>query len=101
MKVSGNVIEALLNHLYQGNIGDLENKIKFICATAYAKEKRKNEIDIHLEHLPEDVLKGIAEKAENKIGNYDTVEIYPNAPIQEILSGDKNGKDYHQELFEN
>ena len=41
MKVSGNVIEALLNHLYQGNIGDLENKIKFICATAYAKEKRK------------------------------------------------------------
>ena len=29
MKVSGNVIEALLNHLYQGNIGDLENKIKF------------------------------------------------------------------------
>lgn len=53
-----------------------------------------------MEHLPEDVLKGIAEKAENKIGNYDTVEIYPNAPIQEILSGDKNGKDYHQELFE-
>ena len=52
------------------------------------------------EHLPEDVLKGIAEKAENKIGNYDTVEIYPDAPIQEILSGDKNGKDYHQELFE-
>ena len=100
MKVSGNVIEALLNHLYQGNIGDLENKIKFICATAYAKKKRKNEIDIHLEHLPEDVLKGIAEKAENKIGNYDTVEIYPDAPIQEILSGDKNGKDYHQELFE-
>ena len=64
------------------------------------KKERKNEIDIHLEHLPEDVLKGIAEKAENKIGNYDTVEIYPNAPIQEILSGDKNGKDYHQELFE-
>ena len=29
-----------------------------------AKRKRKNEIDIHLEHLPEDVLKGIAEKAE-------------------------------------
>ena len=41
MKVSGNVIEALLNHLYQGNIGDLENKIKFICATAYAKRNEK------------------------------------------------------------
>ena len=30
------------------------------------KRNEKNEIDIHLEHLPEDVLKGIAEKAENK-----------------------------------
>lgn len=66
----------------------------------HMQKETKNEIDIHLEHLPEDVLKGIAEKAENKIGNYDTVEIYPDAPIQEILSGDKNGKDYHQELFE-
>ena len=55
---------------------------------------------IYIGASSEDVLKGIAEKAENKIGNYDTVEIYPNAPIQEILSGDKNGKDYHQELFE-
>lgn len=97
--VSGNVIETLLNYPYQGNIGDLENKIKFICATAYAKKKRKNEIDVHLEHLPEDVLKEIADKVENKIGNYDMVEIHPEAKVQEILSGDAVGKDYHQELF--
>ena len=39
------------------------------------QKRNENEIDIHLEHLPEDALKGIAEKAENKIGNYDTVTL--------------------------
>ena len=99
IKVSGNVIEALLNHTYEGNIGELENKIKYICASAYAQTKKSNEIDIHFEHLPEDVVSEITNKATNKIKNYHMVEIRPDTEIQQILYGEKEGKDFHQELF--
>lgn len=100
IKISGNVIDALLNHSYQGNIGDLENKVKYICASAYAKMQEEENIEVHFEHLPEDVVKEIADRGEIKITASHGVEILPNSEIEDIMESGDEGKDYYQELFE-
>ena len=42
--VSGNVLDALAGHNFKGNVGELQNTIKYLCATTYAKNKEKEKI---------------------------------------------------------
>lgn len=39
--VSGNVLDALAGHNFKGNVGELQNTIKYLCATTYAKIKKR------------------------------------------------------------
>lgn len=100
IRVSGKVLEVLLKYPYQGNIGDLENKIKYICASAYAKENRGEEIRIHFEHLPDDMVKSIADTEENKIGNFHAIEIRPDMKVEDLFKEQDMEKDYYFELFQ-
>lgn len=99
ISISANVIDALLNHAYTGNIGDLENKVKYICATAYAREKVSDVVEIHFEHLPEDVVQTITDRGNVKIGSYQMVEISPNSKQSEFFQKEDPEKDYEKEMF--
>ncbi len=100
IRISANVIDALLRHMYTGNIGDLENKVKYICATAYARMKNADIVEIHFEHLPEDIVKGIADRSDMKIGSYQEIEITPNTKMNQVLSKMDSNKDYAKDLFD-
>lgn len=100
IRISANVLEALLKHTYAGNIGDLENKVKFICATAYAKEQTSDVVEVHFEHLPEDVIVGIADKEDARIGSYQAVEISPDTNRDDFFQNRGTKADLGKELFE-
>ncbi len=98
--VSANVLEALLKHSYVGNVGDLENKVKFICATAYAKAKMSGTVEVHFEHLPEDVMRAVTEKNEVKISTGQAVEIHPDFGNDRFFLNGVEKKNHGEELFE-
>lgn len=85
IRISANVIDALLKHSFTGNIGDLENCVKYICATAYAKMKQEEVIEVHFEHLPERVIKDIADKGDVKIGSYQAIEVNPALKAEKLF----------------
>lgn len=54
--VSRRVMNVLLNHEYQGNIGELEKVIRTSCANAWLNRRDREELVVLLFHLPEHVL---------------------------------------------
>lgn len=99
IKISGNVIEALVLHKYNGNVGELQNSIKYICAALYARYKGNNQLEINLSDLTEHILKEIAERNENKIKKRKDILITPKTTIQDILQQKTEEENIYDKLF--
>lgn len=57
IEVSGNVLELLLNYSYKGNIGELKNEIKYLCATVHSEQIESKDLRIRVRNLPDKFLK--------------------------------------------
>lgn len=51
LSISQDVVDILAGYDYPGNVGELENTIKYLCATTYAKDKSLATIEIRRRHL--------------------------------------------------
>lgn len=59
IKVSGNVLNILLNYKFIGNIGQLKNVIKSTCAEAFINdldEENNLYLNLNLNYLPSDII---------------------------------------------
>ena len=88
--VSGNVLDALAGHNFKGNVGELQNTIKYLCATTYAKNKEKEKIALRLGDLPDEIISEIAQNDGMKIKKSQEVLITPDT--EESI--------HYRELFE-
>lgn len=56
LRVSSTVIHLLTHAQHKGNIGEVENVIKRVCAREYSLQRGKNPVDIRRNSVPEEIL---------------------------------------------
>lgn len=100
LAVSGNVLDALAGHMFKGNVGELQNTIKYLCATIYAKDQERDVIPVRLADLPDEILSEIAQSDESKIKKSQEVLITPVSAPETISPAETEESRYYQELFE-
>lgn len=99
--VSGNVLDALAGHNFKGNVGELQNTIKYLCATTYAKNKEKEKIALRLGDLPDEIISEIAQNDGMKIKKSQEVLITPESRPETAAGADTEEESIHyRELFE-
>jgi len=99
IKISNNVLEAFVSHKYKGNIGELQNSIKYVCAKLYANDKNSNQIEINISDLPDNLLRGIIGENESKIKKQKYIYITPDSKIQEIMQQRAEQENLYSNLF--
>lgn len=98
--VSGNVLDALAGHNFKGNVGELQNTIKYLCATTYAKNKEKEKIALRLGDLPDEIISEIAQNDGMKIKKSQEVLITPESRPETAAGADTEESIHYRELFE-
>lgn len=84
IQVSGKVISALLSRISKGNVGSLQNTIKYICGAANLKSQGADKIQIALTDLPEEILADIADVHKAKVKEYQSIEISPQTQLEAL-----------------
>ncbi|NLU11112.1 MAG: sigma 54-interacting transcriptional regulator [Tepidanaerobacter acetatoxydans] len=97
--VSTKVVDTLISHTYKGNIGSLQNIIKYMCASNYAKDKENEEIHINLYNLPEELLIEVSHNLESKIKKNNVIRITPNTSLNQIYSDKKDERQMIKSMF--
>lgn len=86
--ISRQVIAQLLNYKFKGNVGQLKNTIKNICANAYiGQEDNKKELEINLRYLPNEIINANM-NSEKTIYNYlskEGIVLKPFSDINKLL----------------
>lgn len=90
IKVSKRVIDTNLSYKFKGNIGELQNTIKYICASAFSKDLNSEEIRVKLANLPENLLQHSIEKSDYKIKQNDYITINPDTKIEDLYKKDES-----------
>ena len=76
--ISQRAIDILTTHRYKGNIGELKNTIKYICASSYSKDIASEMVKIRLRDLPEELIKEAYNVKESRIQKKSDIVITPN-----------------------
>ena len=57
ISLSYQTITTLLKHNFKGNIGDLKNIVKYICANSYTNQNKDDEIiKVNLNYIPNEII---------------------------------------------
>jgi sigma-54 dependent transcriptional regulator of gfr operon len=90
ISVSNRVIHVLMHYRFAGNVGELKNCIKYLCAFQYRNRQQGRNLIVNTSLLPEEMY---ALSEENKsMAPLKNILIYPETNIQE-LEGLKKSKD--------
>lgn len=84
--LSSKVLSILLNHSFKGNIGELKNTIKYMCANTYAnQESDGNALSVSLNCLPDNIIRSIDlnDVIENIIPS-EGITISPKQQLQDL-----------------
>lgn len=90
INISGRVIDTLLSYNFTGNIGELENTIKYICASAYTKELGSEQISIKPMNLPDKLLHHSIENSDCKLRKNESIIITPALSYKQLYSTGHN-----------
>lgn len=83
IKISNFVYNMFVSYEFDGNIGELKNKIKVCCANAL-NDAKDNDLEIHMKHLPSSMFKKkIDTKRLNNYSDERTID------IQELHKNDR------------
>ncbi|MCD5001960.1 sigma 54-interacting transcriptional regulator [Enterococcus saccharolyticus] len=82
LSISSRVIQVLMHYQFAGNVGELKNTIKYLCAFQYRKMDRKRQLIINTSLLPEEIYALVEE--ENTISPVKNILISPNTLIREL-----------------
>lgn len=102
--ISERAVDVLASHKYKGNIGELQNTIKYICAATYSKNVNSDKVVIKLKDLSENLLKDASYSRESKIKQKNDILITPNTKLNELCTKEKTSlqtiKHTYKEIFD-
>ena len=64
IQISRRVLNVLLNHIYPGNVGELDQIIRTACSEAWLNQKKSEGLTVMLYHFPENVLERMKTETE-------------------------------------
>lgn len=99
--ISQRALDVLTLYKYKGNIGELKNTIKYICASAYSKNVDSEKVKIKLKDLPEELIKEASNMKETKIQKKNDVLITPNTNYKELFFKEKSSTQEIKNVYEN
>lgn len=101
--ISRRALDFLVSHNYKGNVGELKNTIKYICAKAYSGDVTSEIVTIKLKDLPEKLIKEATYTKESKIQKNKDILITPNTNYKELFfkeeGSNKDIKDCYKNIF--
>lgn len=99
--ISQRALDVLSTHIYKGNIGELKNTIKYICAASYYKNINSNRVRIRLKDLPEDIIREASNVKESKIQKKNDVLITPDTKYNELLFSEMDSAQNIKQAYKN
>lgn len=90
ISISNRAIDLMINYKYKGNIGELQNVIKYVCAKSYTKKINSEIIQIKLLDFPEELLECSIGQSDAKIKQSEYILISPDTTIPKLLKKDTN-----------
>ena len=81
IQVSSRILDVLEAHVYSGNVGELKNIIKYLCATTYAQNMNKQEVILSFRSLPESILNDLKKRGESKVKKDHRITITPETKL--------------------
>lgn len=98
--ISGNVLDALCALDYAGNVGELQNQIKYICASTYARRKGSGEVEIGVQDLPDVFVKALLGREDVKARRQVALVISPDAPVEKIYDRRHSHSESYERLYQ-
>ncbi|OPJ60397.1 sigma 54-interacting transcriptional regulator [Clostridium oryzae] len=102
--ISQRAAQLLALHKYKGNIGELQNTIKYICAAAYSKNVNSDRVQIKLKDLPEKLIKEAVNNTSYKIKHEKDILITPESELDDLYINEKtslqNIKNTYKQIFD-
>ena len=99
--ISQRALDVLTSHTYLGNIGELKNIIKYICASSYSKNIDLDKVNIKLKDLPENLIEEASFIDESKIQKNNNILITPSTNYKDLLSTEKSPNKYIKNCYKN
>lgn len=90
ISISNRAVDLMINYKFKGNIGELQNVIKYVCAKSYTKKINSDIIQIKLLDFPEELLESSMGKTDAKIKQSEYILISPDTTIPKLLKKDRN-----------
>lgn len=84
--ISKKAIDTILEYGFKGNVGELKNTVKYVCAAAYTKNLNGDSIKVKLLDIPENILQSAVQKSDLKIKQNDYITIEPEAALSELCN---------------
>lgn len=90
INISSKVTDTLLSYPFTGNVGELENTIKYIAASAFSKELDSEQIKIKPRDLPDKILQHSIELSDLKFRKYENIIVPPTTTYQQLYNKGQN-----------
>lgn len=97
--ISKRTIDKILSYNFKGNVGELINLVKYICAKAYSRNINSGKIEIKLYDFPEKILKYSMELSDTKIINKDEIIITPATTVAQLYKKEKTKLEIIKNMF--
>lgn len=101
--ISNRAIDLLAKYKFKGNIGELQNIIKYICAKSYAEKRDSDLVRIRLLDFPEELLEKSIEESDFKMKKNKYILISPNTKFPKIHNRNRSWneliKDIHIKIM--
>lgn len=99
--ISQRALDTLASHKYKGNIGELKNTIKYICAAAYSKNLESEKVKIRLKDLPEELIKEASNIKEGKIQKKNDILVTPKTNCKKLFFKEKSSTQDIKKVYKN
>lgn len=97
--ISNKVIDCILKYNFRGNIGELMNIIKYLCASAYAGHIKDEEISIRLANLSENIIANYASSEQMHLKNNEEILITPGMSVKDLLVSKNESLNLVKDMF--
>ena len=97
IRINKDVLKILLNHQFDGNIGQMKSDLQFICANAFVDSVSANlgEVQIKMNHLPSEMINDLEGLENRRIDIYSLPESLVFVPERELIRNLSHKFDYN------
>lgn len=99
ISISKRAIDLMINYKFRGNVGELQNVIKYVCGKANTKKLDSETIQIKLLDFSEELLKESMRVSDTKIKQNEYIIISPDTTIPKLLKKDKDWQQFIKSTY--